>query len=100
MKNDIELSHCFFAVSYTESGSMAMSYVWKIDQGSKKVQLKDYDPGFTAMHTDRNSADQELQALSNELNELQELLAAAQKNSLLVVLQGMDTSGKDGTIRH
>ncbi len=77
-----------------------MNYVWKIDQGSKKVQLKDYDPGFTAMHTDRNSADQELQALSNELNELQELLAAAQKNSLLVVLQGMDTSGKDGTIRH
>ncbi len=77
-----------------------MSYVWKIDQDDKKVKLKDYDPGFTASHSDRGSADQELQSLSNELNELQELLAAAQKNSLLVVLQGMDTSGKDGTIRH
>ncbi|HXX78159.1 MAG TPA: PPK2 family polyphosphate kinase [Ktedonobacteraceae bacterium] len=76
-----------------------MNYVWKIENG-KKVRIKDYDPGFSGSHTDRDSADLELQALSNELNELQELLAAAQKNSLLVVLQGMDTSGKDGTIRH
>ena len=77
-----------------------MGYVWKVDQDSKKVNLKDFDPGFTGTHTGRDSTDQELQTLSNELNESQELLAAAQKNSLLVVLQGMDTSGKDGTIRH
>ncbi len=38
--------------------------------------------------------------LSKELGELQQLLAAAQHHSLLIVLQGMDTSGKDGTIRH
>ena len=47
-----------------------------------------------------SSADLELQKLSDELSELQELLTAAQQQSLLVVLQGMDTSGKDGTIRH
>jgi PPK2 family polyphosphate:nucleotide phosphotransferase len=76
-----------------------MNYVWKVDAGSK-VKLKDYDPGYTEKLNDRASADQELQALSNELSELQELLAAAQRHSLLVVLQGMDTSGKDGTIRH
>jgi PPK2 family polyphosphate:nucleotide phosphotransferase len=76
-----------------------MNYVWKVDPGSK-VKLNDYDPGHTDTHNNRDSADQELQALSDELSELQELLAAAQKNSLLVVLQGMDTSGKDGTIRH
>jgi PPK2 family polyphosphate:nucleotide phosphotransferase len=76
-----------------------MNYVWKVDQGSN-VRLKDYDPGYTAKHNDHVSADLELQALSDELSQLQELLAAAQKNSLLVVLQGMDTSGKDGTIRH
>lgn len=34
-----------------------------------------------------------------ELNELQNLLYAESKNSLLVVLQGMDSSGKDGVIR-
>ncbi len=79
---------------------MQMKYVWKVDQDDKKVKLKDYEPDFTDSHTDHDSADQELQELSHELNELQELLAAAQKNSLLIVLQGMDTSGKDGTIRH
>jgi PPK2 family polyphosphate:nucleotide phosphotransferase len=76
-----------------------MNYVWKVNAGSK-VKLKDYNPGYTEKQSDRASADLELQALSNELSELQELLAAAQQHSLLVVLQGMDTSGKDGTIRH
>lgn len=45
-------------------------------------------------------ASAELEKLSEELGELQQLLAAAQHHSLLIVLQGMDTSGKDGTIRH
>jgi PPK2 family polyphosphate:nucleotide phosphotransferase len=76
-----------------------MNYVGKVDPGSK-VRLKDYDPDYTAKHSDRASADKELQELSNELNELQELLAAAQHHGMLIVLQGMDTSGKDGTIRH
>jgi len=31
---------------------------------------------------------------------LQEVLYASQQNALLIVLQGMDTAGKDGTIRH
>ena len=34
------------------------------------------------------------------LDTLQELLAASASQSLLIVLQGMDTGGKDGTIRH
>lgn len=76
-----------------------MNHVWKVDPGSN-VKLKDYDPGSTDKYEDRASADLKLQELSDELSELQELLSAAQKNSLLVVLQGMDTSGKDGTIRH
>ncbi len=76
-----------------------MNYVWKVNAGSK-VKLKDYNPDYMDKHSDRTSADQEVQALSNELSELQELLFAAQQQSLLVVLQGMDTSGKDGTIRH
>jgi len=76
-----------------------MNYVWKVDAGSK-VKLKDYDPDYTGKQSDRSSADLELQTLSDELSELQELLTAAQQQSLLVVLQGMDTSGKDGTIRH
>ncbi len=76
-----------------------MDYVWTVAAGSR-VKLKDYDPAYTGKYDDRASAEKELQELSDELAELQELLAAAQHQSLLVVLQGMDTSGKDGTIRH
>lgn len=76
-----------------------MTYVWKIDDG-KKVNLADYDPGDTNDHHDRDKADAELEKLRDELSELQELMAAAQHHSLLVILQGTDTSGKDGTIRH
>ncbi len=76
-----------------------MKYVWKVEEGSK-VNLQDYDPSYTDKDTDHDDADDELAGLSKELSDLQELLAAAQQNSLLIVLQGMDTSGKDGTIRH
>src|SRR4051812_27335470 len=41
-----------------------------------------------------------LDALNEQLYSLQERLWAEGRRSLLVVLQGMDTGGKDGTIRH
>jgi PPK2 family polyphosphate:nucleotide phosphotransferase len=47
----------------------------------------------------KQAAKVELDALVKELGELQELLYAAGTDALLIVLQGMDTSGKDGTIR-
>ncbi len=76
-----------------------MELAWKVEEGSK-VKLKDYDPDYIDKHTDPALARAELVKLCEELGELQEMLAAAQHHSLLVVLQGMDTSGKDGTIRH
>src|SRR5579884_3560071 len=76
-----------------------MSYLWKIDDGSK-IKLSDYNPGDTFGHNDKTVAEAELQELSHELSKLQELMAAAQHHSMLIILQGMDTSGKDGTIRH
>src|SRR3989440_12257881 len=75
-----------------------MQLAWKVEEGSK-VRLKDYDPAFVDKYTDRALASAELEKLSEELGELQQLLAAAHHHSLLIVLQGMDTSGKDGTIR-
>ncbi|GAC1404409.1 MAG: polyphosphate kinase 2 family protein [Ktedonobacteraceae bacterium] len=76
-----------------------MGLAWKIDEDTT-VKLKDYDPGYIDKHVDHDSAKDTLTHLSGELSKLQELLAAAQHHSLLIVLQGMDTSGKDGTIRH
>ncbi len=48
----------------------------------------------------KSSASKELKYLHKQLYSLQNLFYAEGKHSLLIVLQGMDTSGKDGTIRH
>jgi PPK2 family polyphosphate:nucleotide phosphotransferase len=77
---------------------MSTDLLWKVAEGSK-IKLKDYDPGYTA-NLKHDDADSELEKLGEELSDLQEYLAAAQHHSMLVILQGMDTSGKDGTIRH
>ncbi|MCP3097354.1 polyphosphate kinase 2 family protein [Myxococcus sp. K15C18031901] len=42
----------------------------------------------------------EFDALGQELFDLQDLLWGARMNSVLIVLQGRDTAGKDGTIKH
>jgi PPK2 family polyphosphate:nucleotide phosphotransferase len=62
------------------------------------VRLSKIDPGQTGGF-EKNEGKDRARDLEDELGELQELLYAAQTHSLLVVLQGMDTSGKDGTIR-
>ena len=53
-----------------------------------------------AKGTDRAEAEMRTAELGAELDALEETLYAAGRHGLLVVLQGMDTSGKDGTIRH
>ncbi|HKV01405.1 MAG TPA: polyphosphate kinase 2 family protein, partial [Ktedonobacteraceae bacterium] len=78
---------------------MATDLLWKVKEGTT-VKLKDYDPDYTDDVTDRVLAATLLEKLDDELNELQEMMAAAQHQALLMILQGMDTSGKDGTIRH
>jgi PPK2 family polyphosphate:nucleotide phosphotransferase len=65
-----------------------------------KISLKDYDPANTGSYKSHEDAAEPLQTHLSELIKLQNLLYAENKRSLLVVLQGMDTSGKDGTIRH
>jgi PPK2 family polyphosphate:nucleotide phosphotransferase len=66
--------------------------------GRQPFRLADHDPDDTA-GLNREQAAKHLETLGDELNELQELLYAAGQHALLVVLQGLDTSGKDGTIR-
>src|SRR5438270_179186 len=74
-----------------------MQAAWKVEPGSN-VKLQDYDPDDVDANMDPALAKAELEQLGKELGELQELLAAAHHQSLLVVLQGMDTSGKADTI--
>lgn len=66
----------------------------------KKIKLTDFDPEDTrGIAGDKEEARARLLVLNTKLEELQELLAAEHKHSVLVILQGMDTSGKDGVIR-
>jgi PPK2 family polyphosphate:nucleotide phosphotransferase len=75
-----------------------MSYAHIID-GSSAVSLKDFDPS-DSHGLDRKEAEKKTAALGTEMGEMLELLYAAGQKSLLLLLQGIDTSGKDGTIRH
>lgn len=64
------------------------------------VRLKDIDPGFKDHRDGDKKAADEVDKDRKKLEALQELLYADGRNSVLICLQGMDTSGKDGTIRH
>src|SRR5579885_640538 len=48
---------------------------------------------------DKKETKEKLEKILQELDELQNLLYAENKHSVLVVLQGLDAAGKDGTIR-
>ena len=82
-----------------------MSDAWKqIDaalriEPGKKAKLKDRDPADNVGFNDR--ADGETVTAENAvaINDLQDVLWAERTRALLVVLQGIDTSGKDGTVR-
>jgi PPK2 family polyphosphate:nucleotide phosphotransferase len=65
-----------------------------------RASLDDVDPDDVSLVKDKDHAVERLSALQSRLTELQELLFAAHETKVLIVLQGMDTSGKDGVIRH
>jgi PPK2 family polyphosphate:nucleotide phosphotransferase len=65
-----------------------------------EIRLSEYDPDVTGECRDRGEATEELKANVRRLQELQNVLYAEGKHSLLIVLQAMDAGGKDGTIRH
>jgi PPK2 family polyphosphate:nucleotide phosphotransferase len=67
----------------------------------KAVSLSDIDPrGTPDFSGDKDDAAKELEKERERIAKLQELLYAQNTHAVLVVLQGMDTSGKDGVIRH
>src|SRR5258708_31437770 len=70
-----------------------------VDPGSK-VRMKDFDPDASPLCDDKAEGREKSLKLQQRLGELQELLYAEHVHKLLIILQGMDTSGKDGTVRH
>lgn len=63
----------------------------------KKFEISKYAPDYTD-GTTREVAEAEILGLRVRLNDLQNVMYADRQRSMLVVLQGIDTSGKDGTV--
>jgi PPK2 family polyphosphate:nucleotide phosphotransferase len=72
---------------------------FRADPGAK-VKLKKIDPASTGKNQLSDDAKVEIDAYREKLFHQQILLYAEHRHSILVVLQGLDAAGKDGTIRH
>ena len=75
-------------------------YAVKLDT-EQTIKLSDYAPDESGgKEVSKEKSVEILAELGTELSSLQEWMYAAQTHSVLIVLQGLDTSGKDGTIAH
>ena len=66
----------------------------------QKIKLSRLPTAHTGRYQNKEEAAVDLERHRQQLDELQELLTADCRHAVLIVLQGMDTAGKDGTIRH
>ncbi|MBV8605612.1 MAG: polyphosphate kinase 2 family protein [Pelomonas sp.] len=65
-----------------------------------RVALRNFDPAATPfLERDEHASHKRQEALAVELDALQNLLLAEGRRKVLLVLQGLDAAGKDGTIR-
>lgn len=73
--------------------------MFRVKPGSD-VALDKIDAAFSDKHESHEHALPEIKEYSRRIGDLQNLLYAEKKRSLLIVLQGRDAAGKDGTINH
>jgi PPK2 family polyphosphate:nucleotide phosphotransferase len=78
-----------------------MNYLerFRVEPGSK-VELGKIDAGFKDKHESHERALPEIDKYCEKIRDLQYLMYAEGKRSLLICLQGRDAAGKDGTIKH
>ena len=73
---------------------------WQVPVGGKGFALKDWQPGDKPFSSGDKEADKlRVSELSTEIDALQDIFWADRRFKLLVLLQGTDTAGKDGTVR-
>jgi PPK2 family polyphosphate:nucleotide phosphotransferase len=69
-------------------------------RAGKQTKIKDADAAEKPLSSGDKIKDKELVTeMATEIAALQEMLYAAQQHKVLVILQGIDTSGKDGTVK-
>jgi PPK2 family polyphosphate:nucleotide phosphotransferase len=78
---------------------MKSVFQYQIKPGSK-VRIASLETAADGGFKSKEQAAAVLVKHRNQVEELQELFWASKKKALLIVLQGMDTAGKDGTISH
>ncbi|MDP9017185.1 MAG: polyphosphate kinase 2 family protein [Candidatus Eremiobacteraeota bacterium] len=66
----------------------------------RSVALEAYDPADTCGYQSKKDAVEKLQTDIALLEDLQDVLSAQGRNAVLIIFQGMDTSGKDGAVKH
>ena len=66
----------------------------------KKINLQKLSPEYDFSINEKKAEDVLKQNLKKRMSDLQYRLYAERKKALLIVFQGIDTSGKDSTIRH
>jgi PPK2 family polyphosphate:nucleotide phosphotransferase len=71
----------------------------RVSPGSK-VDLGDHDPAAKLGLGNETAARAHIAKRSERMAELATMLMAEHKRAVLVVLQGMDAAGKDGTVKH
>ncbi len=77
-----------------------MTSVLQQFRATKKQKVVDADAGDKQLSSGDKEQDKlQVDALARQIAELQDVLYAQRKYKILIVLQGMDTSGKDGTVR-
>lgn len=78
---------------------MSFTSKFRVEPGAS-INLDRIDADFKPKGLDRDEAEERFRELTVELRDLQHLMYAEDRRSLLIVLQGRDAAGKDGTIRH
>ena len=62
------------------------------------IRLKDIDPAY-GHGLDKDATREKTAKFCQRIGELQQLLHANARHSVVILLQGMDTSGKDGAAK-
>jgi len=78
---------------------MSYSERFSVRPGAR-VRLAGLDPALKGGYESHEDVEDEIERCRKRLSELQEVLYAEQRRSLLICLQALDTGGKDGTINH
>jgi len=66
----------------------------------KKIDLADFDPGYTAGFKDKEAAKAALLEDVSELAQMQDVFWVSKQYALIIIFQALDAAGKDSTIKH